>query len=609
MTEKQTTRPKKRPKSRVSRRTRCVGCGRIHQDPVDGRNCAALAVQAEHPQATRVAVLSLIGGPEPPTDERELLSILERADQAATATAAEAGIDETTDTTYPVRVTVLAAAVEQARLKTTAEALAELHRQYHGTSKHPPTMADLVTFTHGPKPLDNDLHRAETDEANRRLQAMFTTPAEWTVDKASSVRAYRARGAWTLRAEVGIQPWPRVSARTWFDASTDRTLAEVHADWSCSDKKARPPHPFGPFVKAWIAAGEPREAKPISSRALTVIAHHDEAAPLARVAAYTDRSLLRAQAVFLDGQPFASRTLDPGLLAGDGRSRRWRGDQSHLPFPRTIAGCDSGDILVRALAAQPLTGDERSPLRGDAHLLATLAHALTGPVEIPEAVGVLFFGRDTAANRARWRDATNVLRHLELTNPVTREWINLIECSRLPDGTVILGPPSWWRGHDRYRLTGSLLHRPWEDATRGAGGSDGAASGLLRTITGIEAWISYTGGTGKNRTASALCPVRPGGPGPELFIPWRGVLSLAGEPVPEDATGKSTWHQRYRRRMHALTERDYLAGGTVEIVRIQRGARSTEAGIWVRATDRYCAAHADRRFKDIPVDLVFKGSK
>ena len=80
-------------------------------------------------------------------------------------------------------------------------------------------------------------------------------------------------------------------------------------------------------------------------------------------------------------------------------------------------------------------------------------------------------------------------------------------------------------------------------------------------MAGLESALSYSRSAGKGkhgRTPDLLRPVRKGGAGPDTFILWRALLSLAGEPVPADAKSESVWGRRYRRRVDALIAAGYL---------------------------------------------------
>ena len=138
-------------------------------------------------------------------------------------------------------------------------------------------------------------------------------------------------------------------------------------------------------------------------------------------------------------------------------------------------------------------------------------------------------------------------------------------------------------------MTGRLLG-PRFDSHRGSGGAAGFQSGLNRTLAGLESALAYSRSAGKGKHGKIpdlLRPTRPGWAGPDTFIPWRALLSLAGEPVPADANSESVWGRRYRRRVETLTEAgpsSYRvparggvapAGDTVEIVRVVRTGGDT----------------------------------
>ena len=63
--------------------------------------------------------------------------------------------------------------------------------------------------------------------------------------------------------------------------------------------------------------------------------------------------------------------------------------------------------------------------------------------------------------------------------------------------------------------------------------------------------LECTGRGQGGRLPDYLKPVRKGGPGPDVFIPWRNVLRLAGERAPDD-DASSTLRVRYKRRIEAL---------------------------------------------------------
>ena len=368
---------------------------------------------------------------------------------------------------------------------------------------------------------------------------------------------------------------------------------------------------------AVVYAAQP---KPTDARHVVTVTDRAEQIHLARVPARVDLAILSPlDAVEVDGAPFVSPGPAAGLLA---QYRRPREAQRAFRFagPRSLAGAPVGDPVIRALASLPLTGDERSPIRGDVSRLATLAYAASGPMRIPIDTGAAFFGvARSEVNRKRWLNAALVFDSLILRDERTGRWVTLGRAES-NGRTVNLSAPEWWHGKGdgaAWRLTGGLFRRL--TGKRAAGGVAGFHAGLERTIAGLEAHLSWGPSAGKGkggRIQDALRPVRPGGAGPRQWIPWRAVLLLAGEPVPFDAPARSTWGRRYRRRVDALIAAGYLvlanggaaaAGDTIEIVRVHSGGKHRgEAGLFVRASARFCAAHADRVWTRLPASRVFE---
>ena len=364
-------------------------------------------------------------------------------------------------------------------------------------------------------------------------------------------------------------------------------------------------------------------ARPVTERRLLTVTDRAESITLARqpwnvaVAALSE-----LEAVAVDGEPFATAGPDAGLLAH--YRARPRAAQRGLPFagPRRIGEHLIGSPVVRALASFPLTGDERSPIRGDVLRVAVIGYALTGPMLIDEPTGALLFGADTEANRKRFWESSRVFHHLELTDPKTGRYVTMGHAPA--NGRVVsLGAPFWWQGKGeghQWSLTGRLFG-PRFDGHRGSGGAAGFQSGLNRTLAGLESVLAYSSPAGKGkhgRIPDLLRPTRPGGAGPETFIPWRALLSLAGEPVPADAEPQSVWGRRYRRRVDALVAAGYhaparggvaRAGDTVEIVRVASGGKNRGAsGLWIRASARFCAAYQDQVKTRLPAARLFDGS-
>ena len=366
-----------------------------------------------------------------------------------------------------------------------------------------------------------------------------------------------------------------------------------------------------------------RLARPIEERHLIAVTDRAESITLVRQPArVTVATLSELEAVAVDGEPFVTKGPDAGLLAH--YRARPRAAQRGLPFagPRRMDEHLIGSPVVRALQSFPLIGDERSPIRGDTLRVAALGYASTGAMLIDEPTGALLFGANTAANRKRFWEASRVYHHLELTDSKTGRYVTLGHAPA--DGRMVsLGAPFWWRGQGeghRWSLTGRLLG-PRFDNNRGSGGAAGFQSGLTRTLAGLESALSYSRSAGKGkhgRTPDLLRPVRKGGAGPDTFIPWRALLSLAGEPVPADAKSESVWGRRYRRRVDALIAAGYLipapggvapAGDTVEIVRVVDGrGHGHVAGLRIRASARFCAAHADNVPTRLSAARLFDGS-
>ena len=334
---------------------------------------------------------------------------------------------------------------------------------------------------------------------------------------------------------------------------------------------------------------------------------HGPALPMVRVPGSVDLVLTAPlRAVEVDGLPMATPTMN-----GEAARRCYRLAKNSgrlFPAPRQIDGRTTGDLILRALAVLPLTGDERSAglIRADAFRLSVLAFALAGGATVPEAAGVMFLTGSrslTESNRRRWWNAVRLLRSLELTiNPRTGEFVTLAAAEGEPGALATIGPPHWWRRADgpRWRLSGGLF-RPAAllGDTRGSGYGLERSAALARTLAGMEAALAYgpAAGRGKGgRTPDALRPERKGGPGPAVFAPAAEVLRLSGEAVPARIRPDSAAGRRYRRRVAALVEAGYLVRPTggpapardaVEVVRIVKGR---EAGIWYRATARFVEA-------------------
>ena len=383
--------------------------------------------------------------------------------------------------------------------------------------------------------------------------------------------------------------------RDAFDPATLATvpladsLAAAHTCWGIAaahdgDLK----HPVAPLVEAWLDKQRPDFRDASAERYAGTYTRFPALADAAHVVA-----------VHVDGDPFATPTADvPLKLARLARSP----EAEQLDFdgiPRTLGGQPTADLVLATLADWPLTGDERSRLRTDTHLVLTLGYALRPPCpSVSEYDGARWLADVASPNAAhykRWHDSTLAARGLHVRHPTTGFWLPLSGIDRASDGRTILAPPRWWRerGADtkgrlgaRWRLTNAL-------ALRIHGDRDG---GLTRTMTGLEAALAYapatrTGKKGRRGPSRYLVPTRKGGPGPEVEVPWRDVLRLAGEHV--TLANAPAAKRRYHRRIDALMKAGYavppgggesLAGGSVEIVRKVRGS------VVIRASARLCEA-------------------
>lgn len=426
-----------------------------------------------------------------------------------------------------------------------------------------------------------------------------------------------------LMTEDG-SPLERTMTLIAYDAASPEAgplpIPMVHASWREAAEKAReignpiPGHPLENLIRAW----QKHRPRGVGQRQLIATAERElptGRAPL--ILAQTPGVLALASAalevVEVDGAPFA--TKQPGGLT------RWRykpmqprqGDM--FGAPRTLDGRATAGVLFEGMARM-YTGDERNPLRADLIRLGRIAYALTGPTIFTEAEGaILIGGADTRANRARWWTAMRAGHNMTVTlDSRTGRWLKVLDVDPDLKGDSWFGPPRWWldrSGPMAYRLTGGLF-RPALVAGGRRGPTIGHLGTVHRTVAGIEGALAWEPSTEKAKAGPIpenLQPVRPGGAGPEVFIPAWQVLRLAGEAVSPDAFGP-TERQRYKRRCGDLKTAGYYlppgergtapAGDTIEIVRQVRGSRARPAGLVVRATARYCAAYASGSHVRIP---------
>ena len=314
----------------------------------------------------------------------------------------------------------------------------------------------------------------------------------------------------------------------------------------------------------------------------------------------------------MDGEPFAER--QPRMPKG-ARPRAYRRAQpvqgELIAGPATIGGVPAGDLLLVGLDQWDLEEDKRTTLRHDITHLGRAAYALTGRATIPEDVGARWLtGQEHATETAkrRWWDTLAAMRWLTVqVDPKTHRWIGMFDVDPRTSGDVWIGPPAWWKesraesGPRSWRLSGGLWRPPLIGDAPTQGTKTGYWGTLARTVDGIEAALTWgpTAGRGQGgRLPDYLKPVRKGGPGPEVFVPWRNVLRLAGERAPDDDLSAAL-RVRYRRRIEALRAAGLLvgdqaapAGDTVEVVQVVDGrGKGRTGGIIVRATARFVEAY------------------
>ena len=403
--------------------------------------------------------------------------------------------------------------------------------------------------------------------------------------------------------KVIVTGWAFGGLVTWRDGDMFHALATELVDTST---KKKVPNPLAPLVNAWLD----RESAAYTSRHVQVLqTARGRYAKTPGLLATTSGQL---EIVQVDGEPFAGRQP---LMPKEGRTKAYRPAQPAqgelITGPATIDGVPAGDLLLVGLDQWELEEDKRTTLRHDLIQLGRAAYALTGRATIPEDVGARWLtGQEHATETAkrRWWDTLAAMRVLTVrVNPKTHRWIGMFNVDPRTSGAVWIGPPAWWTesraesGPRSWRLSGGLWRSPLVGDTPEHGITAGYWGTLARTVDGIEAALTWgpTAGRGQGgRLPDYLKPVRKGGPGPDVFIPWRNVLRLAGERAPDDEAS-SALRVRYKRRIDAMRAAGLLVGGqaapagdTVEIVRVVDGrGKGRVSGIIVRATDRFVEAY------------------
>lgn len=375
------------------------------------------------------------------------------------------------------------------------------------------------------------------------------------------------------------------------------TLTELlHGNWQALDASDRPPHPLAPIVEAWQK--RPKNKHQRSIKVTSPLRGDDR--PLTRSPA-----IGRIAALPMDGEPFATEFPEaPRLQYKAHRVAKPQNEEQMLlwPAPRTIDRTQI-DPIIATLDGYAVDDEvHRRTIRSDVQRIALLAYALDGPLKAQDAELAQWL-TGTKPSQASIQRLWAALRFGDTTHVVLSDerWFPLLRAEIDGQGQSYLSAPKWWTdsdGEKAWRLSGGLYRPP----SRGRRGIAGISYGAMhRTVDGLEAALTWGRASGKGRGGripDALKPVKKGGPGPEVFFPRDIVLTVSGERLNTDTdTAIGT---RYNRTVQALTEAGYMigdkgeaahAGDTIEIVKRQRPSKGKEAGLFVRATARFCEAY------------------
>ncbi len=469
---------------------------------------------------------------------------------------------------------------------------------------------DLATFL-----CNGLLDPKEMDEANVRLNRMTIGADPWGWTGRFKVNAARCTDETTAGGYPDTEAGAARAVAVWatssgHDREITESIPECHARWVRLGD-ARPPHPLVPLVGAWLN----RPRNPAKRHIICPACRLVRAPAIFGAAFQTPLNVIE-----VDGEPMATAQPSAQPLQAYRQIRNHR--TALLPGPKRINKADSGDMILRSLSRHRLSGDERSLVRSDTYRLGLLGYALTGPIVLSEAEGILLLtGRTQATESAarRWWITTENARAISfLLDPRTGEWADFLRIGRLSDGRVSIMAPEWWKGRMAWRLSGGLFRPALLKDTAKRGPQPGYWGGLHRMIAGIESALSWGPSAGRGKHGKIPDNVRPArgasGPGPNVFLEWTDVIYLSGEPV--TTKNRETAERRYRDRVKRLGDLGYAtngnkpsqAGDTWEIVEVRRGSRYRRAGLVVRATDRFTEAversQDDDNWERLPVSFL-----
>ena len=389
----------------------------------------------------------------------------------------------------------------------------------------------------------------------------------------------------------------------------------IHQHWWHKPIKLRGPYPLAPIARAY------QNRTPSWNTAYVKVTYADlgmgRRYELHSTVSRTPWEDAEVAATVVESQPFATLQPRPVLKF------RNRGSEGVLhilkPSPQAelkLSGMSAipCDLRLAALRAVPRDGSFSLP--GDVHTLLTYANALTRPTVLHEREAAMLLARHRYNKEKGWKggefrtpvdsdihrvwEVAYWLRELVVWDTRTGRWLPLAFVDVLDLDRLVIGPPEWARSPrpGKWTLTAEGSASAVGRSTAGEGSMAG------RILTGIEYRLAAEyDGHPTSRLARYLRPERGrSGPGPNLAIPWRVVMMLAGEHWDRsDARSDKRHLSRYNRAFDIIEKRGYRipegrwrnpapAGDSIEIVDRIRGSRSQSAGIVVRATARFTEA-------------------